>query len=92
MNNRVINSYSASSFIYVIVGLIMMIVPGMINSSFGYFIGAICLFIGSIQIYSYIENRARVFNLVIGSLYAITAKTSNAAFDNVAFLLSVTIG
>ncbi len=69
MNNRVINSYSASSFIYVVIGLIMMIIPGMVNSSFGYFIGAICLFIGSIQMYSYLENRARVFNLVIGVLF-----------------------
>lgn len=58
-----------TSILYVIFGLIMLLLPGVIIDSFGLVIGAFCLFIGVSQIYAYNisnYNVSKNVNLVLG--------------------------
>ncbi len=49
---------------YIIVGLVMLIAPGFVSNSICYLIGALCLIVGGLAIYTYIASE------VYGSLGA----------------------
>ena len=41
---------------YIILGLIMLLAPNFINNSICYLIGAICLIVGGLSIYTYVAS------------------------------------
>lgn len=67
-NDKIINSYSSSSILFVLVGLIMIIMPGLITSSFGLVVGVFCILLGVSRILIFSKDNNEKFQLVFGIL------------------------
>lgn len=58
-----------SALLYIIIGLLLIIFPGVLNDFFGLAIGALCLVIGVSKIYANSDSNMHNANLTIGILF-----------------------